>query len=98
MISLKHPQVRIWFHPKKGEDYYYSWPGTKSNIYQASLMKRKVIKGKVIQKPLIAFGRKEYAIQTFLKLHPKYKLTNENSRKEIRNQLKKTGRFLLKGY
>lgn len=67
---LKHPQVRVWVHPKKGgDDYYYTF----KTLCKAKdfIFKFPKSKGRVEDTPLIAFGGYEMTAKEFAKKHGK---------------------------
>jgi len=73
--KLKHPQIRVWIHPKKGGDDYYRVANfSKNNLLAALLAKPFEKKGDIHEKPLVAYNGYEYTVKEFIKKYPKYKL------------------------
>ena len=73
--KLKHPQIRVWIHPKKGGDDYYRVANfSKNNLLAALLAKPFEKKGELHEKPLVAYDGKEFTVKEFLKKYPQYKL------------------------
>jgi hypothetical protein len=79
--KLKKPEIRVWVHPKKGDDFYYVFKTLKmARIFSKEKKKTlfvghpytKLIK---VEPPLVAYKGYEMNVSGFKKQFPKVKLT-----------------------
>ena len=61
------PKVRVWFHPKKGDDRYQELPYNKVNYNKLKMLANKETNsGYYEDEPLISWRGKEYSLKRFL--------------------------------
>jgi len=69
--KLKHPQIRAWFHPKKGGDSFYYTYNTTKNSLTASLTAKPRDESDAYAEDsyLIAYNGREYNPKNFKEIY-----------------------------